>query len=196
MKICARHAIPRRNAAEGFTLVEMLIGVGLGSLMFAVIATLTVFGTRSFISMANYVVLDNQSRNAADVIGREIRDASAVVTFQTNRSLTLTNATQGKTITLTYDPNARTLVLQKTGQPAQTALTQCDQWSFSLYDRAPLVSSTNISFHSATNGSGQLDPTFCKLVNMSWKCSRTLMQVKMTTENVQTAEIVLRNKVQ
>jgi len=197
MKFHARHSISRQNPAGGFTLAEMLVAVGAGFILLTSVAALSLYGAKSFLAMGNYVDLDDQSRNALDVICREVRDASAVVSFNTNSpmSLTLTNATLGVTITLTNDPNGRTLTLLKTGLPAQTLLQQCDQWSFSLYDRAPLISSTNIIFPAATNGTGALDPTFVKLINMSWRCSRTILQQKVNTESVQTAQIVLRNKV-
>jgi hypothetical protein len=173
-----------------------MISAGLATAMLTVVVYLTIYGARTFAAMGNYVDLDDQSRNAVDVIGREVRDASAVISPWSTNLVTLTNATAGTTCTLTYDPNARTLVFQKTGQPAQTLLYQCDSWSYSMYDRAPSITSSNITFHSATNGAGQLDPTFCKLINMTWKCSRTMLGAKLTTESVQTAQIVLRNKVE
>ncbi len=49
-------------------------------------------------------------------------------------------------------------------------------------------------FYPATNSSGVYDPSICKLINMSWKCSRTILGSKMNTESVQTAQVVLRNK--
>ena len=161
---------------------------------------LTVYGARTFVALGNYVDLDEQSRNAVDIIGREIRNSSAVVGFQTNLpilSLTLTNESAATSVTLTYNQNNRTLTMAKTGQSIVTNLTQCDQWNFALYDRAPNTNtfSTNIIFYPSTNGNGQIDPTYCKLVNMSWKCSRTILGAKLTTESVQTAQIVLRNKV-
>jgi Prokaryotic N-terminal methylation motif len=195
VKIQAPAFLRRPRAA--FTLIEMVIAVGLGTILLTVVAGLGVYGARTFLSMGNYIDLDDQSRNAVDTIGREIRDASAVLAFQTNlptRILTLTNATAGVTVKFIYDSKNRTLVFQKTGQPEQTLLTQCDQWNFALYDRAP-VATNLLSFHAATNGVGQLDPSFCKLINMTWNCSRTVIGAKLTTESVQTAQIVLRNKV-
>jgi hypothetical protein len=179
-------------------LPELLVAVGISSLLLAVVLAVNVFGAKSFVSIGNYVNLDCKSRNTLDVLSREIRNATAVVSFQTNlpiRSLTLTNATLGKTISLTYNATARTLVFTKTGQPAQTFLTECDRWDFALYSRAPVLSSNNITFHFATNAAGALDVKFCKLINMSWKCSRTIIGSKQNTESVQTAQIVLRNKV-
>jgi len=76
------------------------------------------------------------------------------------------------------------LTFEKTGEAAQTLLTGCDKWSVGLYTRAPNVSSTNLSFNVASNLAS------CKLVNMAWKSSRTILGSKLETESVQTAQIV------
>ncbi|HEV2392105.1 MAG TPA: prepilin-type N-terminal cleavage/methylation domain-containing protein [Verrucomicrobiae bacterium] len=187
----------RRRLFRAFTLVEILVATTLGMLVLAVVAMLSLYGARSLAALVNYTDLDTKSRYALDVISREIRQAKAVIAVQTNlpvMSLTLTNTDQSAIVKLTYDSNARTLVLSKTGQPDLTALTECDNWNFSLYQEAPTVTATNIIFYPATNNAGNLDPTLCKLINMSWKCSRQILAQKVNTESVQTAQIVLRNQ--
>jgi prepilin-type N-terminal cleavage/methylation domain-containing protein len=181
---------------RGFTLMEMLIATALaGVVMALVLGTFKYTGT-SFAAMGNYSDLDRKSRNALDLLGREIRNSSALIGVTSNpKSLTFTNATTTKKITVTYDSTARTLTLAKTGETTKTILTQCDQWDYSLFNKAPNLSSTNILFYGATNGAGTLDITACKLVNMTWKCSRTILGSKRNTESIQTAQIVLRNKV-
>ena len=182
---------------RGFTLVELMVALGLGSLVLATVASLSVYGARSSIAIANYADLDEKSRYALDLISREFRQGTAVVGYQTNstgKSLTLTNATQAASMTLAYDSNARTLVLTKTGQAPFTALTECDRWDFSLCQRTPYGYPTNLFFFPATNSAGALDLSVCKLINMTWKCSRTILAQKVNTESVQTAQIVMRNK--
>jgi hypothetical protein len=179
------------------TLVEVLVAMGLGSIVLAAVASLTMYAGKSSLAIVNYTDLDIKSRYALDMISREIRQATAVTSQQTNlptKSLTLTNADQGTQITLTFDSNARTLVMQRTGQSDLTTLTECDRWDFSLYQRTPYGFPTNIIFYPATNTTGSLSLSLCKLVNMSWKCSRTIFGQKVNTESVQTAQIVLRNK--
>src|SRR5215831_9749916 len=141
--------LTRRNA---FTIVELVVGVGLSTLLALVVGWLTVYGARTFVSMGHYIDLDEQSRNAVDIIGREIRNSSAVYSFQTNlptRWLMLTNASSGTTVKLTFNKNFRTLVMTKTGESPVTNLAQCDSWNFALYDRAPNTNtfSTNIIFY-------------------------------------------------
>ena len=182
---------------RGLTLVEVMVAVGLGSMVLAAVGFMSLFGARSSLAMANYTDLEFKSRYALDVITREIRQARAVVSFQTNlpvKSITFTNSDQAASIVLTWDSNAQTVTLQKTGQSTLTALTECNRLDFNLYQRTPLITPTNIVFYPATNSSGVLDPTVCKLVSLSWKCSRKIMAQQIDTESVQAAQIVLRNK--
>ncbi len=188
----------RANDAGGFTLMELLVAFGLGVFVVGVVVALSIFTSANFLGTANYVRLNDQSRNAVDQISREIRNATALVSFSTSNPqfLLLTNATLGKSTTVTYNAASNTVTMAKTGQTTQTLLTGCDSFSFQLYDRYPLITATNISFYSSTNiATGQVDAKFCKVINMTWTCSRTIRGSKLNTEFVQTAQVVMRNQV-
>jgi len=197
MKLHVDFSVPSRKTG-GFTMAELLVATLLFMMALASIMALLMYGLKSFHIMGNYVDLDIKSRNAVDSISREIRNSSALVSFTNNSTmkyLKLTNSTKGITDELTYNPTTKTLTLKISGQQPKTLLTECDQFDFSLYSRAPKLSSTNITFYGATNAAGVIDPYYCKLVNMSWRCSRKILGTTLTTESVQTAQIVLRNKV-
>jgi Tfp pilus assembly protein PilW len=188
----------RRRLRVGFTLVEMVIALLTGFIVIAAAVTLSLISVQNFAAMANYVQMDDQSRNALDRISREARSASSLVAFSTNNPqyLQFTNTSLITGATVTYDANTGKLTLAKTGQGTQTLLTGCDSFSFTLFNRYPLITATNISFYLSTNAvTGNLDPTFCKVINMNWKCSRTILGSKLNTEIVQTAQVVLRNQV-
>ena len=68
------------------TLVEMLVAVGLGSMLVATAGSLWLFGSRSFVAMGNYASLDTKSRNALDLMSRDIRQATRVTGFQNSGS--------------------------------------------------------------------------------------------------------------
>jgi hypothetical protein len=190
MRLRVANSKTRRTAA--FTLVEASVAVGLGTLILAVVASLSVYSARTFSAMSNYVDLDMHSRNALDVISREVRQATAVIDRQTNAGvsyLTLTNTDTLTSFKISWVMDAATLYVQKSGQPRVAVLNGCDAWNVWLYNRAPNLDPTTLSFNAATNLAS------CKLVNMSWRCSRTILGSKINTESVQTAQIVLRNKV-
>ena len=175
--------------------MEVLIVLGLSSLVLTTVASLTLYGARSSIALVNYTDLDAKSRYALDVITREIRQANAVTSLQTNNnSITLTNSIQAALVTLKYDPSARTVTLSKTGQADAIVLTECDRWSIGMYQRTPIVTATNLLFYPATNTAGVLDRNLCKLLSLSWKCSRQILAQKVNTESVQAAQVVLRSK--
>jgi prepilin-type N-terminal cleavage/methylation domain-containing protein len=181
---------------RGFTLVEIMVGVALGSMLLAVSGSLWLFGSRSFVAMGNYTDLDSKSRSALDLMSRELRQATGVTGYQDKGStkwLSVTNSLAGTGTTYTWNGSALSLVCQKTGQPDQVYLTGCDRWDFQLFQRAPQKNGGYV-FFPATNSSGSYDVSICKLINMSWKCSRTVLGSKVNTESVQTAQVVLRNK--
>lgn len=187
----------RPTAQLGLSLVEVMVASAITLITMASVASLTLYGARSSLALANYTDLDSKSRYALDVITRELRQANAVTDFQTNGTinwLTLTDAVHAATITLTYNSNQRTVTLAKTGQPLLTALTECDRWRLGLFQRTPWVTGTNVMFYPATNTAGAIDKSLCKLVSLSWKCSRTIMSERVNTESVQAAQIVLRSK--
>jgi len=197
MNLSRTAAICARRNVKGFTLMETMIVMALAGVVLAIVMATYNYSGTSFAAMGNYSDLDRKSRAALDLLSREIRNSSALIAYSTTnpKSLTFTNASTRKIIVISYDSAGRTLTLAKTGQSTQTLLTSCDTWDYSLYGRVPILSSSNITFNSATNGAGNIDVTACKLINMNWKCSRTIFGSKRNTESIQTAQIVLRNKV-
>ncbi len=177
--------------------MEMMVAMGVGAMVLVGVTSLTVFGSRSSVAIVNYGDLDEKSRYALDVIGREIRQATAVTALQSNisgQTLTLTNANQAALVSVMYNPSSRMVTMSKTGQPTIRALTECDRFDINLYQRAPCCTPTNILFYPATNSSGVMSLNLCKLVALDWKCSRQILGQKVNTESVQAAAIVLRNK--
>lgn len=186
-----------RRRLAAFTLSEVMVAVALGMMVMAAVAFMTLYGSRTSASVINYTDLETRSRYALDLISREIRQSQAVLSFQTNlpvKSITLTNADQAATINLSYDSAARTVTLQKTGQSDSIILKECDRWDVTLFQRSPLFTATNVLFYYATNSAGATDTRICKLISLSWKCSRFIAGQKLTTESVQAAQVVLRNK--
>lgn len=184
----------RRNSATGFTFVELMVAIGVGALLLLGVAVLTVFASWTFQAVTNYVDLDNQSRQTEDVLGREIRNATQLIGVSSNNPayLMFTNAISQTISKISYDTNSSTVTLQvfsASGTTLQTNLTQCDQWSYAIYDRAPTETNNDILFNTPTNWQD------CKIINMTWKCSRMILGSKRNTESVQTAQIVLRNQV-
>jgi Tfp pilus assembly protein PilW len=186
----------RKAHLRGMTIIELMVAFAAGMLITTAGAVAWVFVLRSFISAGNYADLDAKSRYAVDSMLRDIRGATRITGFQktgTNNWLALTNSQTSAGITYTWDSASRNLVCSKTGEDDRVLLTECDSWDFDLYQRTPHPGGVYV-FYPATNVSGAINTNTAKLINMTWKCSRTIVSRKMNTENVQTAQVVLRNK--
>ena len=178
----------RPQRESGFKLIEMLIALSISVLAVAVLMTLYLFGLRSFGALGNYTLMDSNSRQTLDLMLREIRQSSLVVGFQTSGttpwlSVAYTNSSPAITNTFVWDSTTNAFTWAKTGQATRTLLTGCTNWSFTCYLRAPL---TNGVFVPTTKAART------KLINMSWACCKTNV-FRANTENIVTAEVVLRN---
>jgi type II secretory pathway pseudopilin PulG len=170
------------------TLVELLVSVGIGSIVLVAVATLSIFSSRSFVALGNYMDLDKASRNALDNMTRDVRQTVRLTSFATNE-LVFTDY-DNSPLTFSWNPNTKLLTRTKNGA-TKVLLSQCDYLSFQISQRNPIPGQFN--FYPATNTAGIYDPGLCKLVDVSWRCSRQILQKKVNTESVQTAKIVLRN---
>jgi len=180
MNCCTKpFSVRRKNL--GFTLVELMVACGIAVLVFAAIGFTTVFTARSFLAIGNYADLDNASRNALDIMSRDIRQTRGLTAYQTNQ-LTFQDF-DGAALTYTWDPAVGTLSRQK-GTETRVLLNQCDYLNFGVSQRNP---SNDFNFYPATNLST------VKLIDVSWNCSRQILQQKVNTESVQTAKLVIRN---
>ena len=174
-------SIRQKGSPFAFTLVEVMVAMALGTLVFAVVGTLMIFAVRGFVSMGNYNDLDRASSYALDRMSREIRAAADMTSFSTNQiDMLLLDNTR---LSYVYDPNARTLTQIK-GSTREVLLTQCDFLRFNVYQRNP---SNDFSFYPASS------PAVGKLIDVSWRCSREILGQKINTESVQTSKIVIRN---
>jgi hypothetical protein len=133
--------------------------------------------------MFNYVDLDDANRIAVDRITRDVRQSNKVTAYTTN-SLTLQDS-DGLPIVYSYSPDTRTLTRTKSGLTS-VILHDCDTLGFSLGQRNPVGGSYDI-YPAAT-------PATCKVVNVSWICTRTIFGKKSNSESVQTARIVIRKQ--
>lgn len=166
----------------GFTLVEMLFAVAVGTLALAVVCSLMRYGALSFVAMANYVDLNQQSQQTLDRMTRAIRQTDLLISFTTNR-IAFTNG-DGSSLQFVYDKSAGKL-RQVSGGQTNTLLTGCDSLTFSMYQRTPISN----SFLPYSTGS----TTNAKVIELDWHCYRTILSAQANTESIQSAKVVIRN---
>ena len=167
-----------KAALLGMTLAELMVAIAVGSLILIVMAQVFMTSTFSFAAVGNYVSMGYNSRLALDQMTRGIRQAGDLVEFSPTR---LKFALQGQTNSfLVYDWDAQSgqLTESNTGN-TKVLLTECDQLAFSMRDS--LFAPTT----ALAKGKG---------ISVTWKCSRTILGRKTTTDDMQQALIIMRNK--
>jgi hypothetical protein len=169
-------------------MVEMLVAMGIGSILFLAVGTLAFYSARSFAALANYVDLDSKSRKALDVMTKDIREVDALTSYATDQLIFSGTATNGALYTLSYayNPTAQTLTRTKAGQ-TNLLLTGCTYLNFAIFQRNP---SNGVYGNFPVDDPSQ--PAACKLVQLTWVCSRSILGRTANTESVQSAKIVIR----
>ncbi len=184
-----KRARSTQDPRSGWTLAEMMVAVGIGSLILMAVMQTSLFTSRSFAALGNYCDLDQASRNALDRMSRDIREARVYGDYAAN-GMSFTNM-DNTWFSYTWDPTHKTVtrvwgtVSPKATTSSTVVLTGCDYFSFRIWQRNP----TNQFWFPY---SAMADPHVTKLVDVSWKCSRRVLN-QFNTESVQTAKIVLRN---
>lgn len=179
-----RLAPQAKRRVGGSSLMELIVTTAVAAIIMAALMSSFIFCKRSFLAMGNYMDLDRASLVALDTMSKDIRQMVSLKSFATNQLVFLDlNANQ-----LTYAWDANTRQLTRTyGGDSKVLLKQCDLLSFNISTGAPRTDGV-FGFNTATN-----NPNLCKMVDITWRCSRTIMGVKANTESVQTAKIALRN---
>ena len=168
---------------SGFALAEAMVGMCITVLILLALFAFSMFSTRSFATMYNYVDLDDNNRVAMDTLTRDVRQAKRVIDCTTNRLIL--EDWNGLTLGYIYDSNARTLTRTNVAG-SKVYLKQCDRLLFKICQRNTMAGGYDV-YLAAT-------PETAKVVNVSWLCSRMLFGRKANTESVQTARIVIRKQ--
>jgi hypothetical protein len=182
---------PSKADAKGFTLFETMVASGVGALAFTAVATMMLFGARSTAALGNYADLDRRSRETLDQMTTDIRQANKVLSCTNNQlQIQAVDISYGTTnpLTYTYDPTNQTLTRIYTNS-TNILLTGIisNSLSFSMYLRNPIGGDVTTNYLTT-------DPTQCKIVQLSWICSRPIFGASANTESVQTAKVVIRKE--
>ena len=176
----------RRGARAGFTLVEMSMALAVSGIILTVLLSFTVYASKSFAAMENYIDLEQKSQKALDSMTQNIRQTQALTALGT-RQLNGQSVTNSLTFldedgtSLNYNFTDNVLLQTKSGVTSML-LTNVDYLTFQIYQRNTLAS-TYDQFPAGSVAQ-------CKLISVSWICSRTILGSKLNTESVQTAKIV------
>ncbi len=156
------------------TLVETMVGAVTLVMVVGGVMTFTFFTARSFAAMTNYVDLDSKSRNALDRMTIQTTDpASGAI----------------HTLQYSYDPTIKSVIRTFDSQ-TNTLLKECTLWNAALCQR----NATNATFGNAFSAVSTSRPDECKVIQLTWVCSRNILGKMANTESVQSAHVVIRKK--
>lgn len=172
---------PPLARAAGFTLIEMLITMGIGGIVFGVVGFVSLFFARNFIFVGNHCDLQQASRVALEQFKNDTRSAVSV-SSATESSIVLLNA-DGSTIQYTYSPDSKTLS-RLAGGATRVLIRDLDSMTFSTYQRNPVGASYDL-WPTAT-----ADTT--KLISVSMSLSKQVPTLPVNTEILVGTKAVIR----
>jgi prepilin-type N-terminal cleavage/methylation domain-containing protein len=183
-------ALRLRHGSRGFSLTELQMALAVSAVILTALLSFTVYASKCFAALENYVDLEQKSQNALDTMTRNIRQTQTLSSYSTrtvNGTLVTNRLTfideDGTSLIYNYTNN---VLLQSKGGEVSMLLTNVDFLTFQLYQRNT-VANTYDQFNASAIGS-------CKLISVSWICSRSIIGNRLNTESVQTAKIVIRKQ--
>jgi len=166
---------------QGFSLPELMVTLCIGGLVLGATVAFSLYVTNGFAAVSNWMELDQANRLAIDTMARDIRQVNRMTAYQTN-AVTFEDG-DGASLTFTYNPAKKTLTRTK-GTSTTVLLRECDEITFSMMQR-------NIIEGSYTYYPAE-DFDTCKVVGISWTCSRTILGRKSQLSGGQTTQVVIR----
>jgi prepilin-type N-terminal cleavage/methylation domain-containing protein len=178
-----------RRAVQGMTLIELMIAMGIFSVVSMALMTIFIFSLRSFETMSNYANLDRDNRLAMAMITRDVRQASYVANYVADPP-TLTLVSGSEKISYLYDEKAQTLTRSSSDEGDKVLLERCSELKFNLFQRNAVGGSYDV--FPVAKGSWT---NTAKVVELSWKTNRRLKGTsRINSEYMETARIVIRKQ--
>ena len=166
------------------------MALAVSGVILTALLSFTVYAAKSFAAMENYVDLEQKSQRALDTMTRNIRQTQALTAYG-SRQINGQSVTNSLTFldedgtALNYHYTNDVLFQTKSGETTML-LSNVDYLTFQIYQRNTVAN----TYDQFPTGS----PGLCKLISVSWICSRSILGSKMNTESVQTAKIVIRKQ--
>ena len=184
---------PAPGTKGAWTLVEMMVAVGIFTLVGMALMGTYMFSVKSMASMYSYALLDQQNRQAMDQLTREIRQSKQVLDYSTN-SITIlaVDPDNGFTSRVKYEfnPDRKKMIRRNLTTGTSTLLLDnCSLLNFQLFTRCP----SNAVFGSFPVAVNNWSNTV-KVLQLTWSTSILQPSGIANSENVQTARIVIRKQ--
>ena len=173
--------VPSAGRRKGFTLVELLVATGIGSMVVAAVMTTFVFFCRTGVRMAHYSDMERQSRGVLQRFGQDAREAKAVAWVDAN---TLQLTTDSGVVTYDYNSSTKRFTRTPSGGSGSVLVSGISSFRFMAYD----VTGSSVAL-TDSNASQNT-----KMVQVDIDLSRNTASAGNATAQAVSARYVLRNK--
>lgn len=173
----------RRRGVRGFSMVEVMIGGALASIILAGTLSTFLFLGRSGANLRNYNDMEAQARKSLEIFAEDTRQASSVTWTSGTSVMLVVNAAN------IYYSYASGNFTRKTSTGTTTLLTGITTFNFSAYD----INGSGITDFSTTEAR-TIANNATKQVQISLSAARATQTVTTATNIVLSARYVLRNK--
>lgn len=177
---------------RGFTLIEVSLATGIGSMVAIVMAATLMYGVRSLASLNNYIALNRDSRRALDQLTADLRHISLLEDVDQDAD--------GKIIRLTFDDpysdvDSDKLIYEFDDDNTFNRISQGDTIPLlkNCQGEFEIFKSVNYQCSLVQYVGDVTDPGDCKVVKVRWTCTRRVLNSLVNTEDIVTAKVVLRN---
>ena len=172
---------PCVRSIAGATLVENVIGMGIGVVVLAAVCGFSMFSARGFAGFSSCNSLDLANRKAMDQITKDFRMVQAVTNFAAN-TISMVDY-DGTPLEYYYSASKQTLNRIK-GGVTNTLFNDCTRFNFTMGMRT--MTNATFDFYPTTN------VWECKAMIMDWCCSRKLLG-STNDDMPQIQTVVMRN---
>lgn len=177
----------RGRRRRGMSLVEVMVGATLASLVLTGVTSTFLFLGRSSANISNYAEMETEARNGLEYFAQDTRQASNL-DWNSTTSVTLT--VNGIAVTYNYDGSANTFS-RRDATSNRVLVDGVSEFAFSGYMiTGDAVNLADLS--TAANRKAASDVT--KQLQVYLKASRSSVTVATATNTVLSARYILRNK--
>lgn len=177
---------PRRARRSAFTLVEVLIGATLGTLILAGVLTAFLFLGRSGVGIQNYNDMESQARKSLELFAEDVRQASAITW---NDTVTVTLNVNSAPVIYTYVASAGTFY-RRDASGTRALVTGVTAFAFKAYTITG-TEITDLSSAAARTSASKVT----KQLQLTLEAARARSTLATATNTVLSARFILRNKV-
>lgn len=129
------HSSFSRSLRSGFTLLEVMISLTLGTLVLSMATGGLLFMSRSLTSLTHFTEMSQASRTALELFGRDVRMTTNVFIGENHTLSILREDTDGSSVVVDYiyDADNKTFSQQTGSDPVRVILRNVDELEISYF---------------------------------------------------------------